>query len=153
MNEQINSYVREGLSKGYTEAQLRKILEDNRVPATDIEYAFSYANGTMLEAAETQGKDHSRLYSWLLIIGGLSMMIAAYMLKIFKAQNAESATELSQAMMLLNGLWPLAFPIGANIANYRMFRKRFAMGLIFTIAIIVAIVGFVYLMDKISSAA
>ncbi|MFH0797917.1 MAG: hypothetical protein V1906_00745 [Candidatus Woesearchaeota archaeon] len=157
MNEQINSYVKEGLSKGYTEQQLRKILFDNNVSAQDIDEAFDVVHGALPAQAQQQMPEqkhnYDRLYSWLLIIGGLIIMIGIYLYKIFQMQVAEAEDEASPAMTLIKGLWPLIVPIGANIANFKMFRKRFVIGLIFTIVIIAALVGFIYLMDKVATAA
>lgn len=151
MNEQINSYVKEGLSKGYTEEQLKQILIDYKAPPQDIADAFDFVNSMMAKDDSSQ-KSHGRLYSWLLILGGILIMIAVYIFKIFRNLNAESTEELSAAMMLAKGLWPFVFPIGANAINFAMFRRRFLFGLILTFGIILAMVGFIYLMDKIAAA-
>lgn len=153
MNEQINNYVKEGLSKGYTEEQLKQILVDHKVPPQDITDAFNLVHGLSAQNESIQQKPHDRLYSWMLILGGLFLMIAGYIYKIFQNINAESTEELSAAMNIVYGFWPLAFPICANIANRLMFRRRFLFGLIFTIVIILALVGFIVLMSLLTTPA
>lgn len=155
MNEQFLNYVKEGLSKGYSEEQLRKILAEHNVDEADIDEIFmtvkaEQQNGPQEQVAEQQQpqemmqpKPHARLFSLLIVGGGLLLMIAVYLVRIFVLTPPEE--ELAPALAILKGFWPFVFPIAANVANFFLFRKKFFLGLIITVLVIIALVAVVIL--------
>jgi magnesium-transporting ATPase (P-type) len=156
MNQQLVDYVKDGLSKGYTEDQLRKILLDHGVAKEEANEALQAAKGVLVEKRETvketvppqtmDVKDitKQRLYASIVTLAGIVLMIIVYLFRIFFLP--EPTQESTGAVAFIKAFWPFVFPVIANIVNFVYFRKKFVLGLAITIITILILVLFIIIL-------
>jgi len=169
MNQQYVDYVKDGLSKGYDEYQLKKILLDHGVDTEEVTMILQqakesvYIENEVLAAAEAhKAEAHKemnmpspenqqpigdvnpkhKLYVSITTISGLILMIVGYALMII----FPATTTTSGFAAIFRGFWPFMFPLLMNIANFIFFRKKFMFGLIISLITIVILVGFVLIL-------
>ncbi|MFH1637367.1 MAG: hypothetical protein ABIB71_03010 [Candidatus Woesearchaeota archaeon] len=78
------------------------------------------------------------LYSVLLIIVSFAIMLAVYIGRMFGSVSEiqlEGGTT-GIGLRLIKALWPLAFPLAANTANFFLFRRHFKLCLIISMIIL-----------------
>ncbi|MBU4351478.1 MAG: hypothetical protein KKA65_02240 [Nanoarchaeota archaeon] len=134
--EILVNYVKDALSKGYSESVLRKHLLDNGVSWVEAASILTVAktelglNGNSKE--EIVEKPQSGLPPVLIALAGLFGMIIIYFYRMLNGMFNYSVLGDS-----LNAVWPLVFPIMSNMVNLVFFRKKFLFSLILTLVVII----------------
>ena len=135
--ELLVNYVKDALSKGYSEQDIRKLLLDNKVSWVEAASLLTVAktdlglNGNKVE--ETIEKNHSSLPPVLIALAGLLGMIIIYFYRMLNGMFNYSV------LGPLNAVWPLIFPIISNVVNLVFFKKRFLFSLVLTLVIIIVL--------------
>lgn len=139
-------FIKDGLNKGYSASELKSNLITNGVSEAEANELLRFAQASVVPLEEIpENKFTPKLFVYL----GLLLMVIAYAVKIllFAVPKEES----SLIFKVINGFWPVIFPLMANAINLIYFRKSFARGLFITIialgllvllVIILAILGF-----------
>lgn len=139
-------FIKDGLNKGYSASELKSNLITNGVSEAEANELLRFAQASVVPLEEIpENKFTPKLFVYL----SLLLMVIAYAVKIllFAVPKEES----SLIFKVVNGFWPLIFPLIANAINLIYFRKSFARGLFITIialgllvllVIILAMLGF-----------
>lgn len=136
--ELLVTYVKDALSKGYSEAQLRKNLLDNGISWVEAASILTVARSELgmkgQEAEQKIEKNRSGLPPVLIALAGLLAMILVYFYRLLDGMFDYDV------LGPLNVVWPLVFPIISNVVNFVFFRKRFLFSLILTLIVIILLV-------------
>lgn len=127
-NVELNliEYVKKALERGYSDEEIKKILKQHDIDNSIIQKVISEAKENLRSEST-----YERISPIMIVISSLVIMFCIY---IIKAMSESS--DLGPFLTVLNGLWPLLFPMTANIINYRYFRKSFYKGMIITFSIL-----------------
>lgn len=159
-------FVKDAFTKGYDEDKVRQIMLEHHVPEPEIHKVMEEAKAelagiqkAMPEKEEVPVKERpvehftveqeeapqessltflsvlrqkEGFYSMLLIIAGFAIMLGIYISRAFTTYEASSGLGLR----IIRGLWPLSFPIAANIINFYLFRGNFRKYLVISLLIL-----------------
>lgn len=119
---ELIDYVKEALRKGYSDKDIINLLKEHNIEDYIIKKV-------MKEAKEDLDSKsiYERISPIMIITSSLIIMVCVYIIKAMS-----EGSELSPFLTLLNGFWPLIFPLSANLINYYYFRKSFFKGMIIT---------------------
>lgn len=137
-------YIKEAFKRGYSEIQLRRSLLEHGIAGIEAASLLKEAKKEVAPVAVEEavpGKTKHRLPALLIAIAGIVVAVVVYLYRFVSPGNL-NFEELGS----LNTVWPLAFPILANIINLIFFRKRFLFDLIITLVVLILLLGLILLL-------
>lgn len=120
--QRLVEFARDAISKGYTSDQLMQMMFQNRVSEKEAQDILKF-----VQYSVSSEIPENIFVPKLIVLGGIGLMAAVYVIKIFMFQAPAASSNL--LLKIINGFWPLVFPIAANIINFAKYRKSFARGL------------------------
>jgi len=133
VDERILAFVKDSISKGYPEEEIRKVLIEHNIKDAEADELISKIKASIEVKVPEAAKPYARLPALLIVIAGVVLMLLAFIYNIY----SESLPSFVKVPL------PFMFPVAANVINFFLFRKRFLFGLIFTIIVVSLIVAII----------